>query len=103
MGFVRIVREELTRVENDSQCCRQATMAGLVHTAGTFLIRGGTREEDRYEIRVASTVQLAVKMVYSYFKALGAEGQLITSREPDSDTDWSTRCVCLGRPLRCRH
>lgn len=56
-------------------------MAGLVHTAGTFLIKGGTREEERYEIRVTTTVQVAVRMVYSYFKSLGAEGRLMTSRE----------------------
>jgi len=56
-------------------------MAGLVHTAGTFLIKGGTREEERYEIRVSTTVQAAVRLVYSYFKSLGAEGRLMTSRE----------------------
>jgi DNA-binding protein WhiA len=57
-------------------------VAGLVHTAGTFLIHGGTTEEERYEVRVATTVQGAARMVYSHFKSLGAEGQLVTSREP---------------------
>lgn len=53
-----------------------------MHTAGTFLIRGGSRDEERYEIRVATTVQAAARAVYSHFKAMGAEGQLVTSREP---------------------
>jgi DNA-binding protein WhiA len=53
-----------------------------VHTAGSFLIHGGTTEEERYEIRVATTVQGAARMVFSHFKAIGAEAQLVTSREP---------------------
>jgi len=77
-----VFREELAHVEDRQACCRLAAVAGLVHTAGTFLIRGGTSDEERYEIRVATTVQAAARMVYSYFKALGAEGQLFTSREP---------------------
>jgi len=82
MGFTRIFREELARVEDNQACCRLAAVAGLVHTAGTFLIKGGTSAEERYEIRVATTVQSAAKMVYSQFKALGAEGELLTCREP---------------------
>ncbi len=81
-GFTRAFREELAKVEEKQACCRMAAMAGLVHTAGTFLIRGGTSEEERYEIRVATTVQAAAKMAYSHFKAFGAEGELVTRREP---------------------
>jgi DNA-binding protein WhiA len=62
-----------------------AVMAGLVHTAGTFLIRGGTTDRDRYEIHLATTVQAAAKMAYSQFKAFGAEGELVTRREPRFD------------------
>jgi DNA-binding protein WhiA len=82
MAFTRAFREELAHLEDKQPCCRMATVAGLVHTAGTFHIRGGTSDEERYEIRVATTVQAAARMVYSHFKALGAEGQLVTSREP---------------------
>jgi DNA-binding protein WhiA len=80
-GFTRALREELAHVEEKQACCRLAAVAGLVHTAGTFLIRGGTSEDDRYEIRLATTVQGAAKLVYSQFKALGAEGELLTRRE----------------------
>lgn len=82
MGFTRVVREELAHVEDKQSCCRLAAVAGLVHTAGTFHIRGGTSDAERYEIRVATTVQSAARMVYSHFKSHGAEGQLVTSREP---------------------
>jgi DNA-binding protein WhiA len=81
-GFTRAFREELARVEDKQTCCRMAAVAGLVHTAGTFLIRGGTTDEHRYEIRLATTVQAAAKMAYSQFKAFGAEGELLTRREP---------------------
>jgi DNA-binding protein WhiA len=82
MAFTRVFREELARVEDKQACCRMAAVAGLMHTAGTFLIKGGTSDEERYEIRVATTVQGAARMVYSQFKGLGAEAQLLTSREP---------------------
>lgn len=82
MGFTRIFREELAHVEDKQSCCRLAAAAGLVHTAGTFLIRGGASDEERFEIRVATTVQGAARMVYSHFKSLGAEGLLVTSHEP---------------------
>jgi DNA-binding protein WhiA len=59
-----------------------AASAGLMHTAGTFIIRGGASDAERYEIRLATTVQGAAKMVYSQFKAYGAEGDLLTRREP---------------------
>lgn len=81
-GFTRALREELARVEERQACCRTAAMAGLVHTAGSFLIRGGSRDDTRYEIIVGTTVQAAAKMVYSHFKAFGAEGELLTRREP---------------------
>lgn len=80
-GFTRAFREELARVEEKQPCCRMAAVSGLVHTAGSFLIRGGTGDHERYEIRVATTVQAAAKMVYSQFKAFGAEGDLLTRRE----------------------
>ena len=81
-GFTRLVREELARAEDKQPCCRTAAVAGLVHTAGTFLIRGGTSDDQRYEVRLATTVQAAAKMAYSQFKAFGAEGELLTHREP---------------------
>lgn len=80
-GFTRRFREELAKIENRQACCRVAAVAGLVHTAGTFLIKGGTKDEERYEIRLATTVQPAAKMAYSHFKAFGADGELMTRRE----------------------
>jgi DNA-binding protein WhiA len=69
-------------VESRQPCCQLAAVAGLVHTVGTFLIRGGTSDEERYELRLETTVQAAAKMVYMQFKAFGAEGDLLTYREP---------------------
>ena len=80
-GFTRAFREELARVEEKRSCCRMATMAGLLHTAGTFLIRGGVPDDQRYEVRFATTVQATAKIVYSQFKGFGAEGDLFTRRE----------------------
>jgi cell division protein WhiA len=80
-GFTRSFREELARVEEKRPCCRLAAVAGLMHTAGSFLIRGGSSEEERYEIRLATTVQAGAKMAYSVFKSYGAEGELFTRRE----------------------
>jgi DNA-binding protein WhiA len=80
-GFTRAFREELARVEERTPCCRMATMSGLLHTAGTFLIRGGVAEDERYEVRIATTVQAAAKIAYSRFKAFGAEEELLTRRE----------------------
>ena len=57
-------------------------VAGLMHTAGSFHIRGGETDEQRYEVQLATTVQAAAKAAYSQFKAFGAEGELLTSREP---------------------
>lgn len=81
-GFTRAFREELARVEEKQSCCRLAAAAGLMHTAGTFLIRGGSTESERYEIQVATTVQAGAKLAYSAFKAFGADGELLTRREP---------------------
>jgi DNA-binding protein WhiA len=81
-GFTRAIREELARVEEKQACCRLAAVAGLMHTAGSFLIRGGSSESERYEIRLATTVQAGAKVAYSVFKAYGAEGELLTRREP---------------------
>lgn len=80
-GFTRAFREELARVEERGACCRMATMAGLLHTAGTFLIRGGVSDDQRYEVRLSTTVQAAAKIAYSQFKTFGAEGELFTRRE----------------------
>jgi DNA-binding protein WhiA len=52
-----------------------------MHTAGTFLIHGGSTDEERYEIRIATTVQAGAKLAYSVFKGYGAEGELVTRRE----------------------
>lgn len=81
-GFTRAFREELARVEERQGCCRLASAAGLMHTAGSFLIRGGLTESERYEIRLATTVQGGAKLAYSIFKAYGAEPELLTRREP---------------------
>jgi cell division protein WhiA len=81
-GFTRAFREELARVEEKQTCCRLAAAAGLMHTAGSFLIRGGSTEAERYEIRIATTVQAGAKLAYSVFKSLGADGELVTRREP---------------------
>ncbi|MBN1630185.1 MAG: DNA-binding protein WhiA [Thermoleophilia bacterium] len=81
-GFTRAFREELAKVDDKQPCCRMAAVAGLVHTAGTFLIHGGADDDGRYEVRLATTVQAAAKMAYSQFKAFGAEGDLLTRREP---------------------
>ena len=81
-GFTRFFREELAHVEEQQTCCRLAAIAGLLHTAGTFLIRGGTSEAERYEVRLATTTQAAAKMVYTQFKEFGADGELIMRREP---------------------
>jgi DNA-binding protein WhiA len=81
-GFTRAFREELARVEEKQSCCRLAAVAGLMHTAGSFLIRGGSIESERYEIQIATTVQAGAKLAYSVFKAYGAEGELLTRREP---------------------
>lgn len=80
-GFTRAFREELARVDERRTCCRMATMAGLLHTAGVFLIRGGASDDERYEVRLATTVQAAAKMAYSQFKNFGAEGELLIRRE----------------------
>jgi DNA-binding protein WhiA len=81
VGFTRAFREELARVEERRPCCRMAAMAGLLHTAGTFLIRGGVPDDRRYEVRLSTTIQSVAKIVYSQFKAFGAEGDLFTRRE----------------------
>lgn len=80
-GFTRTLREELARVEEKRPCCKVALMAGLLHTAGTFLIRGGVADDQRYEVRLATTVQSTAKIAYSQFKAFGAEADLVTRRE----------------------
>jgi DNA-binding protein WhiA len=81
-GFTRSFREELTHLEEKRACCRLATIAGLVHTVGTFHIRGGSSDEERYELQLATTVQSAAKLAFSQFKAFGAEAELLTRREP---------------------
>ncbi len=81
-GFTRAFREELARVEEKQGCCRLAAAAGLMHTAGSFLIHGGHTEAERYEILIGTTVQAAAKLVYSVFKEYGAEGELAARREP---------------------
>lgn len=81
-SFSRFFREELARIEPRQGCCGLAVVAGLMHTAGSFLIRGGTTDYERYEVRLETTVQSAAKLAYSVFKAHGAEGELHARREP---------------------
>jgi len=81
-GLTRTFREELARVQERRPCCRIAVLAGLMHTAGSFLIKGGASEADRYEVRLSTTVQAAAKMAFSQFKSFGADGELLTHREP---------------------
>ncbi len=58
-------------------------MAALVRTSGTFHILGGASEEQgRYALHLSTISRLAAHMVYSYFKDYGAEGRLMTRREP---------------------
>ena len=80
-SFTRTVREELARVTDSRQCCRLAEVAALVRTTGSFHIRGGVTEEERFGVHLATTVQAAARVMYSHFKAFGAEGQLRTRRE----------------------
>jgi len=80
-SFTRTVREELARVSESRRCCRLAEVAALVRTTGSFHIRGGETEEERYGLHLATTVQSAAGLVYSHFKAFGAQGQLRTRRE----------------------
>lgn len=82
LSFTRAVREELARHGAARRCCRLAEVAGLVRTSGSFHIRGGVSEEDRYGFHLTTTVQSAARLVYSHFKAFGAEGRLYTRREP---------------------
>jgi DNA-binding protein WhiA len=81
-SFTKIVRDELAHVEERKPCCRLAEVAALVRTTGSFHIRGGATEEERYGLHVSTTVQPAARMAYSHFKAFGAEGRLYTRREP---------------------
>lgn len=81
--FSRRVREELLRHGDVRPCCRRAEVAALVRTSGTFHIIGGASEEQgRYALHLSTISRLAAHMVYSYFKDYGAEGRLMTRREP---------------------
>jgi cell division protein WhiA len=81
-SFTREVREELTRQSGSRECCRMAEVAGLVRAIGTFHIRSGGSDEERYGLHLATTVQAAAKLTYSHFKRFGAAGDLLTRREP---------------------
>lgn len=81
--FSRRVREELLRHCDNRTCCRKAEVAALVRTSGTFHIIGGASEDrGRYALHLSTISRLAAHMVYSYFKDFGAEGVLMTRREP---------------------
>jgi len=83
VSFSRRVREELLRHSDARPCCRKAEVAALVRTSGTFHIKGGASEEEgRYALHLSTTSRAAARMVYSYFKEFGAEGRLMTRREP---------------------
>ena len=93
-GFTRAFREELARVEEKQPCCRLAAVAGLMHTAGSFLIRGGSTEDERYEIRIATTVQAAAKLAYSVVQGASApRASCSPGASRGSSTAWSTRCT----------
>jgi cell division protein WhiA len=81
-SFTREVREELVRLGETRDCCRMAEIAGLVRSTGTFHIRSGASEEERYGLHLATTVQAAARIAYSHFKRFGATGELLTRREP---------------------
>jgi DNA-binding protein WhiA len=81
-SFTRMVREELARHGEARSCCRLAEVSGLVRTSGSFHIRGGDSDEERYALHLVTTVRPAARLVYSHFKAFGAEGRLFTRREP---------------------
>jgi len=80
--FTREVREELARAGEHQSCCRQAEVSALIRTAGTFHIRGGGSEDERYGLHLSTTVQAAARLVYSHFKGFGVEARLLTRREP---------------------
>lgn len=83
ISFSRRVREELLRHAEGKNCCRAAEVAALVRTTGTFHIRGGaTEEQDRYALHLSTTLRPAARLAYTYFKEFGAEGRLLTRREP---------------------
>jgi DNA-binding protein WhiA len=81
-SFTREVREELVRQRGSRECCHMAEVAGLVRAIGTFHIRSGGTDEERYALHLATTVQAAAKLAYSHFKRFGATGDLLTRREP---------------------
>ncbi|GAB4256976.1 MAG: DNA-binding protein WhiA [Thermoleophilia bacterium] len=79
-SFSRAVRDELSHRDPARDCCLLAEVSALVRTAGVFHIRGG-EESERYALHLATPVQAAARIVYSFFKSLGAEGRLMTTRE----------------------
>jgi DNA-binding protein WhiA len=81
-NFTREVREELVRLAEGRSCCLLAEVAGLVRTTGSFHIRSGGTDEERYGLHLATTVQGAAKLAFSYFKRYGVAGSLRTRREP---------------------
>lgn len=81
-SFTRQVREELARSTGGRACCALAEAAALVRCSGTFHIRGGSEGDQRYGVQVTTSVQPAARLVYSYFKSMGAEAQLVVRREP---------------------
>ena len=101
LSFTRAVREELAHDEERTPCCRLAEVAGLVRTSGSFHIRGGTSEEDRYGLHLSTTVQPAARLAYSHFKAFGAEGRLLTRREPRLHRRLRLRGASGGHRPRC--
>ncbi len=80
-SFTRAVREELTGVGESRPCGRLAEMAALVRTTGTFHIRGGITDEERYGLHLATTIQAAARRVFTYFRSFGVEADLLTQRE----------------------
>lgn len=79
-SFTRLAKEEMARSSEGGPCCVAAEAAALVRMAGTFHIRGGEGDE-RYGVHISTSVQAAAKRVYSYFKGMGAEAELLVRRE----------------------
>lgn len=80
-SFTRAVREELARVGERRRCCRLAEVAALVRTTGSFHIRGGDTDEERYGLHLTTSVQAAARLVFTHFRSFGAEADLLTRRE----------------------
>ena len=102
-SFTRSVREELARVTDSRRCCRLAEVAALVRTTGSFHIRGGVTEEERYGVHLATTVQSAARLGVLALQGIrGARASFGPAANLASSGAWSTRCIWPALPPRCR-